>query len=59
MSKLIYNFYLFYKSSLLETIEMQINNKLILIDNNFVNNKKEAIQVAKLITKNYKYLIFV
>lgn len=37
---------------------MQINNILILVDNNFASNKEEIIKIAKLITKNCKYLIF-
>lgn len=41
MTKFIYNFYLFYKSDLLQIVKMQINNMLILTNDVFANNKKK------------------
>ena len=38
---------------------MQTNNILILADNNFASTKKEIFKLAKIITKNRKYLILV
>lgn len=46
------NHYFFYKSSSLGIIEIQINNILILINNNFTCNHKEVIRVIKIMIKN-------
>ena len=37
---------------------MQTNDILILANNNFASTKKAIIQIAKVMTKNRKYLIF-
>lgn len=57
MTKSIYNLCLFYKSSPLEIVKMQINDTLILVDNAFASNEEKTIKVAKLIIKDRKYLI--
>lgn len=59
ITKSIYNLYVFYKSDLLKIIKIEINNTLILINNNFVNNKKIIIKVVKIMIKNCKSLIFI
>lgn len=59
MIESIYNLYFFYKSSLFEIVEMQINNILILANNNFASKNKTAIKVAKIIIKNQKYFTFI
>lgn len=37
---------------------MQTNDILILADDLFASNKKEIIKIAKIMTKNCKYLMF-
>lgn len=54
----IYDPCFFYRSSLLETMEIETNDKLILADNNFAYNREKTIKVIKIMTKDCKYLIF-
>lgn len=47
----------FYSFCLLDIEEMQINNTLILVDNNFASTKEDAIKSTKIIFKNREHLI--
>lgn len=40
-------------------MEMQIDDILIIDDNGFASIKKDAIRLAKIITKNKKHFIFI
>lgn len=57
MTKLTYHFWLFYRSGLLEIVEIYTNNILILTNNIFTSKKEEVIKNAKIIIKDYKYFI--
>ena len=59
MTKSIYNPCLFIRSKLLGIMEMQTNDTLILVDNNFASIKEEAIKSIKIMTKDRKYLILI
>lgn len=58
MTEYIYNSDLFYRFDLLRIIEKQTNSILILTNNFFATKKIKAIKIAKIITKNCKYLTF-
>lgn len=58
MIELIYNPYFFNNFSLFIIMKIQISNILILVDNDFASTKKSIIKLAKIITKDQKYLIF-
>ena len=58
MIKSTYNVNFFYYSSLFGIIGMQTNNILILADNNFASIKKDAIRLAKIMTKDRKHFTF-
>lgn len=49
MEKLVYNFYLLYKSSLLGIMGIQTDDTLILANKNFANKEKAKIKVVKII----------
>lgn len=56
MIESMYDLYLLYRSSSFAIVEMQTDDKLILVDNNLAGNEEKEIKVAKLMTKNCKYL---
>lgn len=57
ITKLVYDFYLFFRFERLEIVEMQTNDILILANNNCASTKEEVIKSAKIMTKYRKYLI--
>lgn len=58
MRESIYNPYLLCNSGPFGIIEIQINDTLILVDNDFANIKENVIKLAKILIKDKKYLIF-
>ena len=57
MTESTYDLCFFYRSGPSDIIQMQTNDKFILADNAFASNEEKAIKVAKLITKDCRYLI--
>lgn len=58
MTKLTYDSCLFFRFKSLKIKKIQINNIFILANNNFASNKKETNKLAKIMTKDKKYLTF-
>ena len=56
MTESIYDPCLFFRFEPLGTVGMQTNDTLILADNNFAGTEKKAIKLAKIMTKDRKYL---
>lgn len=52
MKKSIYNSYLLYNSNLFDIMEIQTNDILILVNNNFARKKKAVIKNVKIMPKN-------